>query len=134
MKTINLKSGLGITMAISFVFVINLTLLCVLTGCEDQFTKDQCAVQDKGWVMVENASSVNLDIDVTTGTQKENDPIFIEGREEFGTSVSTKFDGIPAGTAKVWYKIQTMEWQFAFIEVCTCEETYFRITNETLFE
>ena len=128
MKAIDLKTGLGMALA------INIMLLCVLVGCEDQFTKDQCAVQDKGWVWIENASSVNLDVDVTTGTQQENDPIFIEGREEFGISVTTQFDGIPAGTAKVWYKIPSMEWQYTFIEVCTCEETYFRITNEILFE
>lgn len=106
-------------------------ILLVLLGCQkEEDFRIECATLDQGWVEISNQMGIDLLIDVTWGNHKENSPIVVEVVRFGGQFVSTVFDHIPAGTAKVWYSPNNgNDWFWKTVEVETCEKTYCNINE-----
>lgn len=105
------------------IFVI-LTLFSL--SCEDEGYYIDCAALDQGDVMIQNDTQLDLLVDVTTGSQKKNEPILLDA-DRVGVSISTIFQEIPKGEAKVWWSLNGEDWNYKFVDVKTCERTYCRI-------
>lgn len=100
----------------------------MFTSCTEDSTRDKCAILDQGTVLVRNSSETALIVDVTHSGLGINNPITLHYLDN--AINLTYFQEIPRGRAVVWWRTDGEEWQHAFVEVESCQETYFVITND----
>jgi len=106
-------------------------MMIILLGCEkDVNFWDECDRLDQGVVEIVNTSGIDFTVDVTTGTAKVNDPIELSSHPTF--QVSTQFQGIYKGEAKVWITFNGETWLHKRVEVIPCEKTYCIINIEDI--
>lgn len=101
-------------------------ILIVLLGCQkDEDFRIKCATLNQGWVELTNSTGVDLLMDITWDDIKENSPILLNVLDFGGVPMSTVFNHIPAGTAKVWYSPNNGDnWFWTTVEVQTCKKSY----------
>jgi hypothetical protein len=105
--------------------LILLAFIALFSCDKEEDFRIECATLDQGWVEITNSSGIDLLIDVTWGNNKSNNPIMVEVLRFNGMIVSTVFERIPAGTAKVWYSPNNgNNWYWMPVEVLTCDKTY----------
>ena len=113
-------------------FMSALMMMIFILGCEQDINFwNECARLDQGVVEVTNKSGIAFDVDVTRGSVEpgENDPIDLPAMD-----VSTQFQGIYKGEAKVWIKLKgENKWVLhKRVQVTPCEKTYCIINFEDI--
>ena len=106
--------------------------MMILISCNDDIDfRVECAVLEEGWVHVINDTRLDLWIDVTWGSMKENKPILVDS-DRMNTTVATVFQEVPNGEAKIWWSYNGEDWNWKTCDVLTCEKTYVIITMEDI--